>query len=65
MSTWCFIVLERDHELWSFLETLQEVDDEVPDVLGVRALEGELLAAHRHQGERLGERLRAPKNSLC
>ena len=55
-------VLDCDDELGSLLESLEEVDDEVADVLGVGALEGELLLAHRDQREGLRERLAAPEN---
>ena len=53
-------VLDGDDELGALLEALEEVDDEVADVLGVGALEGELLLADRDQRERLRERLAAP-----
>ena len=49
--------MECDDKLGALLEALEEVDDEVADVLGVRALEGELLAPDRHEGEGLGKRL--------
>ena len=54
-------VLDGDDELGALLEALEEVDDEVADVLRVRALEGELLLADRDQRERLRERLAAPE----
>ena len=57
-------VLDGDDELGALLESLEEVDDEVADVLGVGALEGELLLAHRHQRERLRERLAAPETRM-
>ena len=58
--TGCLVVLERDHVAGSLLEPLQEVDDQVADVLRVGAGEGELLAAHSRQRERLLLRLVRP-----
>ena len=52
--------MDGDDELGALLESLQEVDDEVADVLGVGALEGELLLADRDQREGLREGLAAP-----
>ena len=52
--------MDGDDELGALLESLEEVDDEVADVLGVGALEGELLLADRDQREGLRERLAAP-----
>ena len=60
-------VLQRDDVFGPLLESLEEVDDEVPDVLGVRTLESELLFADCDEGERLRERLAAPgkKNKMA
>ena len=51
--------MQGDHKLGPLFEALQEVNDEVPDVLSVGGLEGELLPPHRHQRERLREGLAA------
>ena len=59
--TLCLVVLEHDDKLRAPLEPLQEVDHELPDVLRVGRLEGELLRTDRGQGERLSERLVAPE----
>ena len=61
--TWRLIVLQSDDISGPLLEPLQEVDHQVPDVLGIGGLEGELLPPHRHQGEGLREGLAAPAPS--
>jgi hypothetical protein len=53
--------LKRDDKLRPFLETLEEVGDQVSDVFRVRTLEGELLRPHRAQRERLREGFVAPE----
>ena len=61
LITWCLVVLQSDHILGPFLEPLEEVDDQVPDVLGIWTLESELLVSHGHKGEGLGKCFAAPK----
>ncbi len=59
-----FVVLKRDDKSWSLLEPFQEVDDKVANILRIGGLKGELLTPHRHQGERLGEGLAAPRVNI-
>ena len=54
------VVLQCDDVARSLLQALEEVDHQVADVLRVGTGEGELLAAHRGQSERLLLRLVGP-----
>ncbi len=58
-----FVILQCDDKLRPLLEAFEEVSDEVADVLGVRALEGELLRSDRAQRERLGEGFVTPETN--
>ena len=58
--TWRLVVLQSNDKLGPLLESLQEVGDQVPDVLGVGTLEGELFRPDSAEGERLGKGLVAP-----
>lgn len=60
--TWRLVVQESDDKLGPLLESLEEVDDQVTDVLGVGALEGKLLRPDRHQCKGLGKGLVTPEN---
>ena len=52
--------MQGNHILGALLETLQEINDEIPDVLSVGGLECELLVPDSDEGEGLGESLAAP-----
>ena len=52
--------MQGNHILGALLETLQEINDEIPDVLSVGGLEGELLVPDSDEGEGLGESFTAP-----
>ena len=52
--------MQGNHILGALLETLQEINDEIPDVLCVGGLECELLIPDSDEGEGLGESLAAP-----
>ena len=52
--------MQGNHILGALLETLQEINDEIPDVLCVGGLECELLIPDSDEGEGLGESFAAP-----
>ena len=60
MCTWCLVILQGNHILGPFLETLQEIHHKISDILSVRRLECELLVPHSDEGEGLGESFTAP-----
>ena len=60
ICTWCLVILQGNHILGALLETLQEINDEIPDVLSVGGLECELLIPDSDEGEGLGESFAAP-----
>ena len=60
----CFVVLKSNDKLGPFLQPLQEVDDQVSDIFGVRTLESELFRSHGGQGKRLSKGFVAPAKDI-
>lgn len=63
-TTGRFVVLNSNQIAGTLLEAVKEEDDEVPDVLGVRALEHELLCPHCAEHDRLVECLGRPEKGM-
>lgn len=55
-----FVVLQCDDVSRSLFQSFKEVNDQIPDILSVGALECEFFASYSRQGEGLSENLVCP-----